>query len=37
MRNSTMKTVWAGMSIRLIGGPPGIHTIGGYGGPWIRA
>ena len=28
-----MKIVWAGMSMRLIGGPPDGHTMGGYGGP----
>jgi hypothetical protein len=36
MRNSTIKTLWAGMSTRLTGGPPGVHTIGTYGGPcWV--
>jgi hypothetical protein len=28
-----MKTTWAGMSTRLTGGPPSVHTIGAYGGP----
>jgi hypothetical protein len=32
MRNNPIKTVWTGMSTRLTGGPPGVHTIGAYGG-----